>query len=167
MSTSVTGYSRNSADNVAKRHVGRHITSIHPSPNLTQVAVAYSAAGTNAKYLDMYYGTQVVTGGYAKFFTGIGVGILTQDTGDGDVGQFDLEARGWVELTVGETPAVNTPLYWDAGTSLITGTASTNQRIGFVAPLGIGEAVYQVVTTATERSLPVGTWVHIQLQPIA
>lgn len=167
MSTSVTGYSRNSADNVAKRHAGRHFTSIHPSPNFTQVAVAYSAAGTNAKYLDMYYGTQVVTGGYALFFTGVGVGILTQDTADGDVGQFDLEARGWVELTVGETPAVNSVLYWDAATKLLTGTASGNQRAGFVAPLGIGDAVYQVVATATERSLPVGTWVHIQLQPIA
>lgn len=167
MSTSVTGYSRNSADNVAKRHGGRHFTSIHPSPNLTQAAVVYADAPTNAKYLDKDFGTEVVAAGYARFFTGVGVGILTTDTAGGDVGQFDLEARGWVELTVGETPAVNTPLYWVAGTGLLTGTAGANQRVGFVAPLGIGDAVYQVVATANERSLPVGTWVHIQLQPIA
>jgi len=164
MSRSTTGYQRTAADQIAKRRDAMQFT--RPSHNKISAVVVYSSAGTNAKYLDSEYGDSIVCGGYARFFAGIGVGIQTNDVKNGDSADYDLECRAWVELTVSETPANNTVMYWDAGTSLLTSTAGSNQRAGIAVEPGIGEACYQVIATSAYNTKPAGTWVHIQLQPV-
>lgn len=166
MSRSTTGYQRSAADQIAKRRDAMHFT--RWSKNTITAVVSYSGAVTNAKYLDSEYGQSIVCGGAARFFTGIGIGIQTNDVKDGDSADYDLEARAWVELTVGQTPALNTILYWVSGTGLLSTSdgGGANQRAGITVEPGIGEACYQVIATSAYNTKPAGTWAHIQLQPV-
>jgi len=163
--SSIQGYTRPLSAELTVKNIGRLRTGLQSDPAPTSAVVAYSAAATNEKYLNMYDGTQVVAGGYAKLFAGIGVGVLNTDTGDGLSGEFHFRWKGWLQLNTGDTPAVNDLIYWDDTNKELTTTSSGNTKAGFAAP-GFA-APYQVITTATLGSLPAGTWVHVQLIPFA
>ncbi len=166
MSTSALGYTRSAADVVAKRKPSKHI--LKTGGTRIYEAVSYSSAGTNAKYLDSDTGDSIVCGGYVKHFTGIGLGVLLEDTKDGDVGEYMIDGVAWVELTTGQTPANNTVMYWDTGTGtgVLTTASGGGLRVGTITLQGVGEATYEVVSTATFTSRPAGTWAILQLQPV-
>lgn len=68
--------------------------------------------------------------------------------------------RGNLNILASDTPAVGAPLYWDAGNSRLTTTASTHKKVGFCM-----NATLTVVATATLGSLPVGSWVDVYIFP--
>ena len=60
-----------------------------------------------------------------------------------------------------DTPAVGDILYWDAGNSRLTTTASTHKKVGTCM-----SATLTTVSTAVLGSLPVGTWVNVYIHPM-
>ena len=123
-------------------------------------AVSYSGASTYQKYLDLQDQTQWVCSGIPKLFVNH-LGILTTDTADGALGSYRAYWEGYLNILSSDTPAVGDILYWDAGNSRLTTTASTHKKAGTCM-----SATLTVVTTATNGSLPVGSWVRVFIHPM-
>jgi len=123
-------------------------------------AVSYSGASTYQKYLDMEDGGSWVCSGTPKLFVNH-LGILTTDTINGALGDYRLYWQGYLNILSSDTPAVGDTLYWDAGNSRLTTTASTHKKAGICM-----SATLTVVSTAVLGSLPVGSWVNVFINPM-
>lgn len=126
-----------------------------------KAAVSYAGAAAAQKYTDMENdGLSVVCSGMPRLFVNH-LGVLTADTLDGETGEYRMYWEGYMNILSSDTPAVGDILYWDAGNSRLTTTASSHKKAGTCM-----SATLTTVSTATLGSLPVGTWVHIYIHPM-
>lgn len=103
-------------------NVDRYPSTIIPS------AVSYSAAAANQKYLDKDDDNiQVVCGGTPKLFT-VGLGILKDDTKDGELGSYVIYGVHRLPIKSTDTPAIGDFLYWDDTNKYLTTTAGGNSK---------------------------------------
>lgn len=123
-------------------------------------AVSYSGASSLQKYLDLQDQTQWVCSGIPRLFVNH-LGVLTTDTPDGALGSYRMYWQGYMNILSSDTPAVGDILYWDAGNSRLTTTASTHKKVGTCM-----SATLTTVSTAVLGSLPVGTWVNVYIHPM-
>lgn len=131
-------------------------------------AVSYSGAAANQRYLDMEDDSiQVVCGGTPKLFTW-GLGILKDDTKDGDNGSYVGYGLFYVAIKDSDTPAASAFLYWDDTNKYLTTTASGNSKVA-VAMTSYTEWKTGSATSPSAQSLPVVSgrkWALVEIRPM-
>ena len=85
------------------------------------------------------------------------VGILLNDTKDGDLGYFAVEFDAvLMPLKAADAPAIGDKLYWDGGAHEATTTATGNTFIGFATK------TKEVYTTGNKGGMPPLTFIELR-----
>lgn len=131
-------------------------------------AVSYAGVASNQKYLDMEDSSiQVVCGGTPKLFTW-GLGILKDDTKDGDLGSYVAYGVHKVAVKDSDTPAVGAFLYWDDTNKYLTTTSSGNSKAA-IAMTSYTEWETGSATLPSQISVPVVSgrkWAIVEIRPM-
>lgn len=131
-------------------------------------AVSYSGAAANQRYLDMEDNSiQVVCGGTPKLFTW-GLGILKDDTQDGELGSYVGYGLFYVAVKDSDTPAANAFLYWDDTNKYLTTTSGGNSKVA-VSMTGYADWKTGSTTSPSQQSLCVVSgrkWALVELRPM-
>jgi len=142
-------------------NVDRYPATVH------KVAVSYSGAAANQKYTDAESGINYVCGGTPKLFT-FGLGILKDDTADGELGSYVFYGLHRLPIKSTDTPSTGAFLYWDDTEKYLTTTSIGNSKaaVSFeaYADWGTGSA-----TLPFQISVPVVSgrkWGVVELRPM-
>jgi predicted RecA/RadA family phage recombinase len=166
MGTSVTGYTRPSAAEKDHYKYANMLVSVVNYPQTTwPVAVSYSGAAANQKYLDQEFQSQIVCSGVPHLFT-FGLGIQKTDQLDGELASFVTYGLFRLPCKTGDTPAAGAFLYWDDTNKYLTTTSGGNSK----AAIAMTSYTEWGAGSATNPNLPPlvsgRSWGIVELRPM-
>lgn len=133
---------------------------------ILESAVSYSGAATDQKYLDMEDDTiQVVCGGVPKLFA-CGLGILKNDTKDGELGSYVLYGVHMLPIKDGDTPAIGDFLYWDDTAKYLTTTSGGNSKAAVAMQVAADWIEGSDTVAGDLPSLAGSKWGRVELRPM-
>jgi predicted RecA/RadA family phage recombinase len=163
----VNGLQRPKSASVGKyRYDAMYVNTVSYPQTVLLSAVSYSGAATNQKYLDMEDDSlQVVCGGVPKLFA-CGLGILKDDTKDGEDGSYVLYGQFKLPTKDSDTPAVGDFLYWDDTNKYLTTTSGGNSKAAVALEVAASWESGSNTNPGQNPAVSGRKWARVELRPM-